>query len=70
MPSGIRDCQADPLAIRETFESSLSLCDLLRGCAAEGRPSQARRKQGCEEWRFARLDSVKDEPHEYQTAVT
>ena len=50
MPSDVRDSQADPLAVRETFESSLSLRALLRGCTAEGRPSDGRRKQGCDEW--------------------
>jgi hypothetical protein len=41
IPSGdMGDFEADPLAVRETFESSLSLRDLLRGGVAEERSSK------------------------------
>jgi hypothetical protein len=44
------DLKADPLAVRETVESTLSRRELLRAGAAEERPGKRRQEQGGDEW--------------------
>ena len=50
IPSGdVWDLKADPLAVRETVEGSLSLRDLVRSCTAGGHPNKGCREQSCDE---------------------